>query len=405
MDPKTPAQDSSDRSSGDMTDGPASRAEAVDAAAAKPGAAQPPPTPSEVPKTIKPRPLTVILMAGVALAGVLLILWAWRLWPFTSTRVATNNSYVRGQITVLAPQVNGYVVEVPVSDFSHVKKDQVLVRIDDRIYRQQLQQALADLDNRRASLANAEQTLASNRATEEARRAELFAAEAEFDRARIDQDRVNELAERGSVSERERDQIRAGARKAQAAVMQARAAINIAGQGIKSTEVSRGSLQAQVRQSEAAVELAQINLANTVIHAPRDGQLSEASVRVGQYVSAGTQLMYLVPETLWIVANYKETQTHHMRIGQRASFEVDALGGAVLTGRVEEIAPATGSEFSVLRPDNATGNFTKVVQRIPVRIAIDAGQPLSARLRPGMSVITHVDTAGVPDAQDGAAAR
>jgi len=134
-----------------------------------------------------------------------------------------------------------------------------------------------------------------------------------------------------------------------------------------------------------------------VIHAPRDGQISEASVRVGQYVAAGSQLLFLVPDTLWVVANYKEGQTWGMAIGQPATFSVDAFQGQVLRGRVQEIAPATGSEFSVLRPDNASGNFTKVVQRLPVRISIDEGQKLAAQLRPGMSVIVRVDTAAEPN--------
>jgi multidrug resistance efflux pump len=152
-------------------------------------------------------------------------------------------------------------------------------------------------------------------------------------------------------------------------------------------------LTAQIRTAEAQVKLAQINLDNTVIRAPRDGQLSESGVRQGQYVTAGSQLMFLVPDLQWVIANYKETQVRDIRAGQAATFAVDALGEARLTGRVEGFAPATGSEFSVLRPDNASGNFTKVVQRLPVRIAIDPNQPLAARLRPGMSVVTSIDTA------------
>jgi multidrug resistance efflux pump len=140
------------------------------------------------------------------------------------------------------------------------------------------------------------------------------------------------------------------------------------------------------------VRQAQINLDNTTVRAPSDGQASEVSVRQGQYVAAGSQLLYVVPPQLWVIANFKETQTAQVRTGQPARFTVDGLGGAALTGKVLEIAPATGSEFSVLKADNATGNFTKVVQRLPVKIAIDADQPLAARLRPGMSVIAHVDT-------------
>ncbi len=349
---------------------------------------------TEPPKTIKPRRFTVLIMAGVALIGVLLILAAWRIWPFTSTVVVTENSYVRGQITVMAPQVNGYVAEVLVRDFQHVKEGQPLLRIDDRIYRQQLEQAEGQLDAAEANLANAVQTVAQNLADIEARRADLYAAEAERDRARSDEERVNDLAMRGSVSLRERDQIRATARSGAANVLKARAAIRIAEETVKATRVSRLGLQAQVKTAKAQRDLARINLANTVIYAPKAGQLSEASVRQGQYVSAGSQLLFLVPESLWVVANYKETQTRAIRPGQVATFRVDALGDERLTGHVEGFAPATGSEFSVLRPDNASGNFTKVVQRIPLRITIDPGQPLAKRLRPGMSVVTRVETAG-----------
>ena len=351
------------------------------------------PAPDDPPKTINPSRRSVLLMVLVALAGVLAILYAWQLWPFSGRLAVTENAYVRGQITVLAPQVNGYVTEVQVQDFEQVAKGQPLVRIDDRQYRQLVEQRKAELAARRFDLENLEQTLASNRATLASRRAELASAEAELQRALADEKRVNELAERGSVSVRERDQIRAGARAATAAVKQARAAIAIAEQTLKASEVSRGGLQAQVDIAESALQRARIDLDNTVIQAPRDGQVSEVTVRQGQYVTAGSQLLYLVPEQLWVIANYKETQTFAMRPGQPVEIEVDALDGARLSGHVQRLAPATGSEFSVLRADNATGNFTKVVQRVPVRISIDPGQPLAKRLRPGLSVVTHVDTA------------
>ncbi|MBA1204403.1 HlyD family secretion protein [Pseudomonas capeferrum] len=349
------------------------------------------------PKIIKPRRRTVLLMAVVAGAAIVLILYAWQFWPFNSAIETTENAYVRGQITVMAPQVNGYVAQVLVRDFETVKQGQILLQIDDRIYQQRVEQAAADLDAGEADLENSLQTQASDRATLASRQAELFSAEAELDRARADEARVNELASRGSVSIRERDQIRATARAADANVKKARAAIDIAKETLKSTQVSRGVLQAAVRKSRAALHLAQIDLENTRIRAPRDGVLSEVSVRLGQYVSAGSQLLYLVPDQVWVTANYKETQVHAMLVGQTVSLDVDALDGMRLTGRVERFAPATGSEFSVLRPDNATGNFTKVAQRIPVRIALDADQPDLRRLRPGMSVVTHVDTAGPGD--------
>ncbi|HJE29468.1 MAG TPA: HlyD family secretion protein [Pseudomonas nitrititolerans] len=361
------------------------------------------PTPDDPPKTIKPSRRSVTLMALVALVGVVAILYAWQLWPFSGGVAVTENAYIRGQITVLAPQVNGYVTEVLVQDFEEVTRGQPLVRIDDRQYRQLVEQRRAELAAQRFQLENLEQTLASNRATLASRRAELSAAEAELQRALADESRVNELAARGSVSIRERDQIRATARAAGANVKQSQAAIAIAEQTLKASEVSRGGLQAQVEIAQAALKRARIDLDNTAIEAPRDGRVSEVTVRQGQYVAAGTQLLYLVPEQLWVIANYKETQTFAMRPGQPVTIEVDALDGARLRGRVQRMAPATGSEFAVLRPDNATGNFTKVVQRIPVRISIDPDQPLSERLRPGLSVITSVDTGADAATTDAAA--
>ena len=361
------------------------------------------PTPDDPPKTIKPSRRSVTLMALVALVGVVAILYAWQLWPFSGGVAVTENAYIRGQITVLAPQVNGYVTEVLVQDFEEATRGQPLVRIDDRQYRQLVEQRRAELAAQRFQLENLEQTLASNRATLASRRAELSAVEAELQRALADERRVNELAERGSVSIRERDQIRATARAAGAKVKQSQAAIAIAEQTLKASEVSRGGLQAQVEIAQAALKRARIDLDNTAIEAPRDGRVSEVTVRQGQYVAAGTQLLYLVPEQLWVIANYKETQTFAMRPGQPVTIEVDALDGARLRGRVQRMAPATGSEFAVLRPDNATGNFTKVVQRIPVRISIDPDQPLSERLRPGLSVITSVDTGADAATTDAAA--
>ncbi|WP_312299326.1 HlyD family secretion protein [Stutzerimonas nitrititolerans] len=361
------------------------------------------PTPDDPPKTIKPSRRSVALMALVALVGVVAILYAWQLWPFSGGVAVTENAYIRGQITVLAPQVNGYVTQVLVQDFEEVTRGQPLVRIDDRQYRQLVEQRRAELAAQRFQLENLEQTLASNRATLASRRAELSAVEAELQRALADESRVNELAARGSVSIRERDQIRATARAAGANVKQSQAAIAIAEQTLKASEVSRGGLQAQVEIAQAALKRARIDLDNTAIEAPRDGRVSEVTVRQGQYVAAGTQLLYLVPEQLWVIANYKETQTFAMRPGQPVTIEVDALDGARLRGRVQRMAPATGSEFAVLRPDNATGNFTKVVQRIPVRISIDPDQPLSERLRPGLSVITSVDTGADAATTDAAA--
>lgn len=358
--------------------------------AAAPAAPEPPP------KKIRATPAAIGIMITVAAVGIALIMWAWHIGPFNSTRMSTDNAYVRGAVTVLSPQVNGYVTEVLVKDFQYVKAGQELLRIDDRIYAERVRQAEGQLANAVAQLNNAEQTQAQNTASVGAARANLAAVEAERARAQAEQGRVDELAERGSVSLNERDRVRTTARLAAANVLKAQADIDIAQQRVKSTLVARGGLEAQVSMAEAQLALAKIDLANTVVTAPRDGQVSEATVRRGQYVTAGSQLLFLVPDQLWVVANFKEGQTWRMRIGQPARFTVDAFEGAALTGHVEQIAPATGSEFSVLRPDNASGNFTKVVQRLPIRIAIDPGQELARRLRPGMSVTAEVDTGAQP---------
>lgn len=355
-----------------------------------------PPAPEAPPKKIRATPASIGIMVVVAAVGIALIMWAWHIGPFNSTRLSTDNAYVRGAVTVLSPQVNGYVTDVLVKDFQYVKAGQELLRIDDRIYAERVRQAEGQLANAVAQLNNAEQTQAQNTASLGSSRANLAAVQAEQERARAEQGRVDELAERGSVSLNERDRVRTTARLAAANVLKARADIDIAEQRVKSTTVARGGLEAQVSMAEAQLALAKIDLSNTVIRAPRDGQVSEATVRRGQYVTAGSQLLFLVPDQLWVVANFKEGQTWRMRIGQPARFTVDAFEGAALTGHVEQIAPATGSEFSVLRPDNASGNFTKVVQRLPIRIAIDPGQELAKRLRPGMSVTAEVDTGAQP---------
>ncbi|WP_076070991.1 HlyD family secretion protein [Sphingomonas montana] len=335
---------------------------------------------------------SLLLIALLVAGGIAAILYAWRLPPFTSDIQATENAYVRGQVTVVSPQVAGYLVAVPVQDFQHVTRGQMLVRIDDRIYRQRVEQAQATVAAQQATLDNSAQQRRSREAAVESQDAAVAGARAQLVRAQADMARVEDLASDGSVSLRERDQTRAALLQAEAAVQQAEAARAIGQQDVRSVAVGRGGLAAAVEGADAALNLARIDLANTIIRAPQAGTLSEVGGRVGQYVTAGTQLMFLVPEQMWVIANFKEAQTAKMAAGQRASFAVDALGGAKLTGRVQNLSPAAGSEFSIIRTDTATGNFVKVPQRIAVRIAIDPGQALARRLRPGMSVEARVDT-------------
>jgi multidrug resistance efflux pump len=334
-----------------------------------------------------------ILFALIALIGVLIVLYAWRLPPFHSALQTTENATVRGQVTIISPQLSGYIVEVDVQDYQRVRQGQLLLRIDDRIFQQRLEQARAQLAAQEAALANFAQSRQTARATIEQNTAAVTNTAAQAERANADLRRVEELAADGSLSARERDAARAARAQAVAATAQSRATLDIARQNLRSVEVNRASLEAAVQNAQAAVRLAEIDLANTRITAPRDGQLGQVSVRLGAFVNAGTQLTALVPQTMWIVANMKETQMADVRLGQPVTFSVDALNHARLRGHVEQIAPATGSEFSVITPDNATGNFVKIAQRIPVRISIDANQPLAQRLVPGMSVVTSIDTA------------
>ncbi|NIJ21913.1 multidrug resistance efflux pump [Sphingomonas naasensis] len=356
--------------------------------------ADPPPAP-EARRWSPPRPgpvgLAIIVL--LVIGAIVAILLALRVGPFAAGVESTENAYVRGQVTIVSPQVNGYVVQVPVQDFANVEAGTVLARIDDRIYRQRVEQARANLATARASLANNPQDAASRAASLGSQQAGVAAARAQLARAQADNARVEALARQGFVARRDLDVSRAALRQAQADLRQAEAGQTIAEQDIRSVEVGRGGLEAGVEAAEAALRLAEIDLANTVIRAPVAGQLGEIGVRQGQYVTAGTQLMSLVPHQLWVIANFKEAQTARIRPGAAARFRVDALGGERLTGHVEELSPAAGSEFAVIRPDNASGNFVKVPQRIAVRIRIDPDQPAAARLRPGMSVEAEVELA------------
>jgi multidrug resistance efflux pump len=351
---------------------------------------------------------TALLVLAATVAGILLVLYAWRLPPFRTAIESTENAYVRGSITVIAPKVDGYVAEVLVQDFVTVKAGQVLVRLDDRIYAQRLAQARANLAAQEANLANVvqarrlrEANIASAEAAIATAQAQRVNTAAQLTRTQADQRRVETLVRDGSVSQREHDQTEGALRQAEAAHKQAQASIQqtqaghaAAQQDLRAVVVNRRAVEAGVETARAAVQLAEIDFENTRIRAPRDGHLGEIGVKLGQYVVPGTQLLALVPAQVWVVANFKEAQTARMEPGQPVTLRVDAIDDAELQGRVERIAPATGSEFSVIRADNATGNFTKIPQRLPVRISVDTTQPRAERLRPGMSVIVRVDTRG-----------
>lgn len=341
-------------------------------------------------KKVLRSPKTMIAIA-VGIAGALLVLYAWRLPPFRSSVETTDNAYVRGQVTLISPQLPGYVTGVAVQDFQTVKAGDLLVQIDDRSYDQKLRQAQATLAIQKANLANSTQDYASAQARIGSSEAHVAGARARLSEAEANARRNESLLESGVVSRSAVDQTRAALLNARATVQEAEAAVEVARQNLQGIVVGRQSLQAAISNAEAAVRQAQIDLQNTRVVAPVDGRLSEIGVKLGQYVADGTQLATLVPEKKWIIANFKENQIHGMQVGQPVTFKIDALPRTVLKGHVEGFSPATGSEFSVLKPDNATGNFTKVAQRLPVRIAIDPDQPDAALLAPGMSVIVSID--------------
>jgi len=343
----------------------------------------------------------LIALAGIA--GALLVLYAWQLPPFHSAVVSTDNAYVRGQVTLLSAQGAGTVTAVHVRDYQPVRQGDVLVEIDDRTAREQLASAEAQLQGAQASLDSFAANRAAKVASLDLAKAQLRSAEAGLEKAKLDSARTASLVTKGITSQSTGDQAHVALQQADAAVAQANANIGIAEQNVALVDAGRASLEAAVASAEAAVSLARIMLGNLKVVAPVDGRLGEVGVRLGQYVAAGTSLTSVMPNSAWVIANFKETQVGNMAVGQPARFTVDALGSHVFTGRVIHFAPAAGSEFSVLKADNATGNFTTVPQRISARIEIDPGQTGADTLRPGMSVVVSVDTAASPDARLAAA--
>uniref|UniRef100_A5WCS2 Secretion protein HlyD family protein n=1 Tax=Psychrobacter sp. (strain PRwf-1) TaxID=349106 RepID=A5WCS2_PSYWF len=338
--------------------------------------------------------LHLILFVALIVTGVLLILYAWKLPPFTPTVQHTNNAFVKGRTTIISPQVSGYVTQVAVQDFAKVSAGDLLIKIDDRNFQQQLEQAAANIQVAITNRANNEQDAQVSQAQIDARLADLHSAQARVLSAEQDVQRYQDLEAMtiGAVSKAEVAHTQAQLAQAKAGVEQAQANLEAAQQARQKTIGSLSSLDANIKSAQAVAKQAQINLDNTIITAPESGQLSQLSVKIGQYVTPGTQLMYIVPKGVWVIANFKETQVANIAIGDRATIQVDALGGKTFTGRVSNLSPATGSELTTGSANPATGNYIKVAQRIPVRIDLDANQPDIVRLRPGMSVEADVDT-------------
>jgi membrane fusion protein (multidrug efflux system) len=306
---------------------------------------------------------------------------------------STDDAYVGGDITVIAPKVAGFIAEVAVTDNQAVRAGDLLVKLDDRDYRAALAKAEASVDAQQAALANLDAARRLQEAMIAQAKAERAATEAEVARAQFDVVRYRQLAADQFASAQRFQQADADHKKAIAATERTRAAVDAAQRQLDVIDTQKRQTQAALAQAVAERDLAQLNLGYTELRAPIDGVVGNRSARTGALAGVGVQLMAVVPARgLWVDANFKESQLARMRPGAPVSVEADVLPGERFSGHVASLAPATGARFSVLPPENATGNFTKIVQRVPVRILLDGDGSALGRLRPGLSVIATVDT-------------
>ncbi|MER8967205.1 HlyD family secretion protein [Mesorhizobium sp. M0808] len=309
---------------------------------------------------------------------------------------STDNAYVRGDVTPISPRISGYITQVAVRDNQAVKAGDVLFRIDDSDYRARVDQAAARIATRRSVLANLTSRVDLQHAVIEQMIAALQGAEADANQAARNFARTRELNKGGWASQSISDQAEADDLRARAKIAEAQANLAAARQQMNVVETQRPQLEADIAAAAADLTLAEIELASTVVQSPADGWVGERQARVGQYVRAGTLLVAVVPRNVWVVANFKETQIAALRIGDSIEISIDGIPQRKFTGRVESLSPASGAQFALLPPDNATGNFTHIVQRIPVKIIFDPGQPDLDVLRPGMSALVALTSASHP---------
>jgi membrane fusion protein, multidrug efflux system len=318
----------------------------------------------------------------------------WRVGRFM---IGTDDAYVQADNTLIAPRVSGYISEVAVTDNQPVRAGQVLARIDDRDFQTALRQATADRESAEAQIRSIDAQLELQDSNIEQANLQIVADQAALRFAQEDSARYDALSKTGAGTIQAAQQTQSLYVQRAANLQKAKAALVAARQQVDVLQAARVKAAAELEHYRAAEAQARLNLGYTTITAPEDGVVGARTLRVGQYVQAGTQLMAVVPlDSVYIVANYKETQLTHVRPGQPVAISVDTFPDAHIAGHVDSVAPATGLEFALLPPDNATGNFTKIVQRLPVKIALDrdpAGHLSGAGLlRPGMSVEPVIDT-------------
>jgi len=326
-------------------------------------------------------------------------------WTTGRFLVITDDAYVRADVVTIAPRVAGTINAVTVADNQWVQAGTVLARIDESDFRQRVEQAEgamqsaeAEVAAQQARIANLDARAAQQQGVIAQAAAELSARQSGSRLASQEYRRQVLLSRQQVTSEQILQSAQAAARRASAELGGSREGLAVARAQLPVLSTERAGAvadlakaQGGLRRAGAVLAAAQLDLSRTVVRAPASGRIGQRSVRAGHYVEAGTPLMALVPADTYVIANCKETQTRHIRPGQSVRIAVDALGGEYLRGHVESLAPASGAQFALLPPDNATGNFTKIVQRMPLRIRIDPGQSAAAALRPGMSVETSID--------------
>ncbi len=336
-----------------------------------------------------------IAIVIVALTVTLLtVSWGWNWFTRGRFEQATDNAYVRGDITSIAPKLAGYVVEVAVDDNASITRGAVLFRIDDSDYKARAQQARANVGARQAEIVNIEATRKLQDALIAQAEAQKQSAAADLKLARANLDRYITLQRKGTASKQKLEDSQAAHDKAQPSLNGADANLSAQKLRLEVLDAQASAAKAALSQAQAALDLAVLDLANTVVKAPIDGVVGNRQIRVGRYVTAGTAALDIVPvNDVWIIANFKETQLKKVHIGQGVRVTVDQYPGLTIDGVVDSFAPGSGAAFSLLPPDNATGNFIRVVQRVPVKVRLTRN-PLPGRLVPGLSARVAVTVGG-----------
>jgi membrane fusion protein (multidrug efflux system) len=350
----------------------------------------------------KPKPRLTLkqrLLFGVALIATMGgAAYGYDWWTVGRFFQNTDDAYVGGNVTPISPHISGFIAEIAVKDNQLVKAGQLLIRLDDRDVRAAADHAGATLQQRKAALGSLREKYTLQQATIAQAQADLDAKTAQADFARLDAERYRTLARTNDASQQEQQRTTALDQSSRASVASARAALAAAQQQLSVLGSDIDAATADVAQAEADLQTARLNLGYAEIRAPIDGFIGNRAAQVGAYVAQGTYLLTVVPvHGLWVDANFKEDQLARMEPGQPATITADTMPGHVFNGHLQSLAPATGAVFSVIPPENATGNFTKIVQRVPVRIALDDSDASLLKIRPGLSTIATVDTRSEPE--------